>query len=316
MRPAGIASLLLVLAAVPAAADPRPFTEEKLAEGVHLFRPTDAAGGRSNSLVVVRKDGLLVVDAQPTPEAARELLAAVKAVSPLPVRYLVLTHPHAEAAGGASAFPDSTLVIGSAGCRFAMADESYDFGGESKRRAKDPAAWREPERRPPVLSLTAATTLEDPLHAVALIPVPRAHTRGDLLVSIPDAGVLAVGHLVSGARNPYPGDASLAGWMVVLNDLDEQGAKRLVPLNGPVLEPREALRLRDSLLWVKGQVLQLFVDRVAPGTMAERIAGLPDAPKFFEVSSTPSYLREVADAAVREADADRRKRGYDLLGNP
>lgn len=315
MRTATLAAALLAILTV-SAAEPRPFTEEKLAEGVHLFRPSDPASARSNSLVVVRQDGLLVVDAQPTPEAARELLAAAKSVSSLPVRYLVLTHPHAEAAGGASAFPDSTLVIGSVGCRFAMADRTYDFGGEARRRAKDPDAWREPERRLPVLSLTAATTLEDPKHAVVLVPVPRAHTRGDLLVSIPDAGVLAVGHLVSSTRNPFPGDASLSGWMVVLNDLEEQGAKQLVPLDGPVLEPRQALLLRDSLLWVKGQVLQLFVDRAAPGTMAERIASAPDAPKFFAVDSAPSYLREVADAAVREADADRRKRGYDLLGNP
>lgn len=322
MRTARIAALLIVSvvslargASAPAPL-PTPFTHETLAEGVHFFRPATEGAGRSNSLVVVRQDGLLVVDAQPTPQAARELLAAIKTVSSLPVRYLVLTHPHAEAAGGASAFPESALVIGAAGCRFAMADREYDFGGESRREAKDPAAWHEPERRLPVLSLTAATTLEDPKHPVVLVPVPRAHTRGDLLVSIPDAGILAVGHLVSGNRNPYPGDSSLGGWMVVLNDLEEQGAKVFVPLDGPALEPRQALQLRDSLLWVKGQVLQLFVDRVAPGTMSERIASLPDARKFFEVEATPSYLRDVADAAVREADADRRKRGYDLLGNP
>src|SRR5262245_4266973 len=211
MRRAKLATLLFlsILGASGGAAAPetaRPFTEETLSEGVHLFRPATEGSGRSNSLVVVRQDGLLVVDAQPTPQAARELLGAIKAVSSLPVRYLVLTHPHAEAAGGATAFPESTLVIGAAGCRFAMADPQYDFGGESRREAKDPAAWREPERRPPVLSLTASTMLEDPKHRVVLVPVPRAHTRGDLLVSVPDAGVLAVGHLVGGSRNPYPGD--------------------------------------------------------------------------------------------------------------
>src|SRR6185503_15148986 len=121
MRTATLAAALLAILTL-SAAEPRPFTEEKLAEGVHLFRPADPSSARSNSLVVVRQDGLLVVDAQPTPEAARELLAAARSVSSLPVRYLVLTHPHAEAAGGASAFPDSTLVIGSAGCRFAMTD--------------------------------------------------------------------------------------------------------------------------------------------------------------------------------------------------
>jgi glyoxylase-like metal-dependent hydrolase (beta-lactamase superfamily II) len=306
-----LAPALFLAIATFGATMPSPYTIEALAEGVHLFRPASPGPSRANSLVVVRKDGLLVVDAQPTPESARELLAAIQGVSTLPVRYLVLTHPHAAAAGGASAFPESTLVVGTAACRFAMADPAFDFGAESRREAADPAAWREPARRLPVLTITAPTTLEDPAHAVQLVPLPWAHTRGDLLVTIPDAGIVAVGHLIGGSRNPYPKDAHLGGWMIVLNDLEEQGGKRFVPLNGPPLEQRNALVLRDSLLWVKGQVLQMYVDRVAPGTMAERIAKAPDAASHFDLDVSPSYLREVAEQAVAETEGERRRRGYD-----
>jgi cyclase len=227
------------------------------------------------------------------------------------VRYLVLTHPHAEAAGGATAFPESALVIAAGGCRLAMEDPAYDFGGEARRRAKDPASWKEPPRRLPTLVLGSPTSLEDPKHRVVLTPVQQAHTRGDLLVSVPDSGILAVGHLVTLDRNPYPQDANLHGWMIVLNDLEDFGAKRFVALEGPSMEPREALVLRDSLLWVQGQVAQLFVDRVPPGTMPDRVAEAPGGSKLFDTSASPSYLRELAGAAVREAEADRKKRGLD-----
>jgi glyoxylase-like metal-dependent hydrolase (beta-lactamase superfamily II) len=305
----GIALVFSAISSPARSADAEPFVSETLAEGVHLFRPATPGGERANSLVVEREDGLLVVDAQPTPAAARELLSAIARQLSRPVRYLALTHPHAEAAGGASAFPSTVLVIASAGCRQALADAKYDFGAETRARAADPAAWREPERRPPVLVLSSPTSLEDPKRQVLLIPLHRAHSRGDLLVSIPAVGVLAIGHLVPGDRNPFPDDASLTGWMLALNDLEEHGVKQLVPLRGPALVPREALVLRDALLWVKGQVAQLFVDRLPPGTMPDRVVLSPDAAKYFDTAASPGFLRGIAELAVEEAQGDRRRRG-------
>jgi hypothetical protein len=70
-------SIIAVLLALAPVAAETPFTVEPVAEGVHLFRPTVAAHGWANSLVVERADGLLVVDAQPTAEAAGALLAEI-----------------------------------------------------------------------------------------------------------------------------------------------------------------------------------------------------------------------------------------------
>src|SRR6187455_3658324 len=102
MLPARSSALALAFALALAAASPvaakrlGEFEIQELAKGVTLL------SGQTNSIVVERKDGLLVIDAQPSPEAGRALLAAIAKISKQPVRYLVLTHPHADAAGGAS----------------------------------------------------------------------------------------------------------------------------------------------------------------------------------------------------------------------
>src|SRR5262247_523371 len=92
-------SSLPFLAVLAAAAPPPPFQLSDLAPGVHLVRPSDPADrGRINALVVEQAAGLVVVNAQPTPAAAKEMLALL--ASKLPgrsVRMLVLAHPHADA---------------------------------------------------------------------------------------------------------------------------------------------------------------------------------------------------------------------------
>ena len=94
-------------------AENQPFVVDTLLEGVWLFRAPEHPASHTNSLVIERKAGLLVVESQPSPAAARQLLRAIAAVSTKPVQYLLLTHAHVESTGGAAAFPESTLVISS-----------------------------------------------------------------------------------------------------------------------------------------------------------------------------------------------------------
>ena len=114
----GIAVILAVTALTgpPSAEGAHPdvaFIVDDVSEGVFLLRPVAARPELSNSLIVEREDGLLVVGPQASTSGAGELLQVIASISDKPVRYLVLTHAHAESVGGAAAFPESTLVIGS-----------------------------------------------------------------------------------------------------------------------------------------------------------------------------------------------------------
>jgi glyoxylase-like metal-dependent hydrolase (beta-lactamase superfamily II) len=282
-----------------------PFTADKVAEGVLLFRPSSDRPGRVNSLVVERDDGLLVVGAQPSPEAARELLGAIGSRFSKPVRYLVLPHSHVEGAGGATAFADSVLVVASRACREALADPQYDFGAEARVRAADPAAWTEPNRPAPVLVLDARTTLADSRNAVELLPFGHIHSAGDLVTSLPDHDVFFIGALTWPGGSPYGEDARIGSWMAALNHLVRQGPRVIVPLRGPAIGVTELVEQRDALAWLRGQVGSGLSDRLAHEEIRELILDDPATAERFATNSP--FLAPFLDQAIRQAAADRTK---------
>lgn len=285
------------------------FEVETLGPGVQVYRNVALPYPGSNSLVVERADGLLVVDAQPTPEAARALLAALAKSTPKPVRYLVLTHPHVEATGGASAFPAQTLVIASDNARACLEDAAYDAGAEWRARAADPASWRPPQRVLPVLHASGPLTLDDPIRKVVILPLPRAHSRGDLWVEIPGTGVIAVGGLLVADRNPYGGDADIHGWIGALNDLVRDDLTSIVPAAGRTLAVVDVRQARDSLAWVRGRVQQAFTDLVPPDRVVSAVMGDPALARWLDRDATPSFARTLVEDALTETLADRKRRG-------
>jgi glyoxylase-like metal-dependent hydrolase (beta-lactamase superfamily II) len=95
-------AVVVAAASGPAEAGPRL---EPVAEGVFaVLQPTEKRFDDSNSVVVTLGDALLVVDAQATLEATAATIAVIRKTSPLPVRWLVLTHWHGDHVQGAAAY--------------------------------------------------------------------------------------------------------------------------------------------------------------------------------------------------------------------
>jgi glyoxylase-like metal-dependent hydrolase (beta-lactamase superfamily II) len=273
------------------------------------MRPAEDRPDLTNSLVVERNDGLLVVDAQPTPQAARELLAAIAGLSTNPVRYLVISHPPAESAGGISAFPQSTLVAGSEGCKWLLDDPEFDFGAEARLLSKKPDEWQPPQRIAPTLVVSARTLLDDPKHPVELNPLQHAHTAGDMLIDFPKAEIIYAGALVPLDRNPYSEDADIGGWLNALNRISRMKPVLVVPLRGEAVDPAEMRLRRDDFAWLRGQVEECFINGINPYRMPQHILALPDAAKHFDIAAEPSFLEGMIMRSVEEGIAQRKKRG-------
>jgi cyclase len=294
-----------VVAVAPAAGQAAgPHVVDELASGVHLFRPAEPGPGKVNSLVVERNDGLLVVGAQPTPDAARELLSAIEARFSKPVRYLVLPHSHADAAGGATVFPKSALVIGSLGCRDALARDDYDFGAEARIRARN-TSWTEPERRAPVLVIETKILLDDERNPVEVMPFGNGHSSGDLLVKLPRHDVFFVGALLFPDRRPYGNDAKISKWSNALNQLVRQGPRVLLPLRGPALDNAAVRVQRDDLAWLRGQVDSRFKNKLPPEEIRDEILQLPELAEHFAIDSP--FLSGLIDRSIEHTLAEQRK---------
>lgn len=282
------------------------FASHALAEGVTLMSDP----GSTNALVVERSDGLLVVDSGADPDRGRALLAAIRERFAKPVRWLVLSHPHAGAWGGATAFPESAVVVASEGTRAALADPSYDAGVEERPRAGDPSAWKEPPRPRISLSLRGAATIDDLDRPVEIVPLPRTHTGGDVLVRIPAAGVVYVGDLVAPDATPWAGpDSRVAGWLPAVIDLSQAHETIFVGCRGGALDVLAVKRQRDAFAWTRAQVVEAYADLVPSRKISDVVLAAEGFPKFFGGDPALPFARSVVEAVIRDAREDRRKRG-------
>ncbi len=92
------------LPAGPASESSSVFDIQKVAEGVYAAIPKPGKIVGANAAFVVDRDEVLVVDTHYRPSAARALIAEIKNITPLPVRYVMNTHWHNDHVQGNQAY--------------------------------------------------------------------------------------------------------------------------------------------------------------------------------------------------------------------
>ena len=94
----GLLGWAILVWALPAAAQPVPYELQKLAEGVFVVvrRPPSGSFAESNTLIVINDTDVVVLDTNILPSAAREVVAEIRKLTPLPVRFVVNSHWHSD----------------------------------------------------------------------------------------------------------------------------------------------------------------------------------------------------------------------------
>ncbi len=165
-----------------------------------------------NVTVVGSERGLLLVDTHASAVAARQVVDDVRALGRGEVVAVVNTHEHFDHTFGngtvLAAWPGAPVhAHEEAAARTVAAGERikglYDDEPDDPHRAEVLAT----EIVPAGETFSSARVLDLGDRAVELVHPGRAHTAGDLVVSVPDAGVLLAGDLVeeSAARDATPG---------------------------------------------------------------------------------------------------------------
>jgi glyoxylase-like metal-dependent hydrolase (beta-lactamase superfamily II) len=215
----------------------------------------EGAGG--NVTVVAGDDGVIMVDTQFAPMHDK-LKAAIAAVTPLPVRYVVDTHLHGDHTGGNALFAaDGAIIVGHQQLKASMAAGTTNALTGAKTPPAPAAAL------PGKTYGTDRTMLSVKGRTVQLIHVPRAHTGGDTMVWIPDAFILATGDIVS-VGNRYPNidvgdgggiDGMIAGVDACLERTDPR--TRFVPGHGPLMTHADVAAYRVLLADARDAVKKL-----------------------------------------------------------
>jgi cyclase len=238
-----IAALAAFCALGPALAGEtaEPFTLTEVQPGVFaaIARPGgDEAVG--NAGFVVGSDAVLVVDGFATPEAAEKLLALVREKTPLPVRWLVVTHHHLDHWGGGSVFAKAgAVVVAQENARARMIARAQQAGSPDVAKRLGPGL--------PSLTYRDSLTLWLGDRRVDVFTKP-GHTDGDSLISVPGANVLFGGDLLQYKTLPNLSDANTEAWIRTLDELAVRfPSAAWIPGHGPVARPLDMRPLRDYL---------------------------------------------------------------------
>lgn len=206
------------------------FTE--VGEGLWAF----TAEGDPNTGVIIGDDSVMVVDAQATPRLAAKVIEKIRGVTDKPISHVVLTHYHAVRVLGASAYRARDIVM-SARARAMVAERGQeDWDSEFQRF---PRLFEGHESIPgltwPTLTFTDAMTVYLGRRRVDLRFLGRAHTAGDIVAHVPDAGVMFTGDIVEYHSACYCGDGHFADWPATLAAIRGFGLDAIAPGRGDAL---------------------------------------------------------------------------------
>ena len=202
---------------------------EELGRGCYAY----SADGCSNTGVVIGEKGVLIVDAQATPALAEKVLQKVRELTDKPIKQVVLTHFHSDNTLGALAFEPGE-VIASDLTRRMMETRGVEEIRVARERDAALFAGLPGNIGVSMPSMTIASSMTIDLGGldVRLMHLGRAHTMGDLVVWVPQSGVIFAGDLVQKAAVPYCGDAHLADWPRALDRITAFRPTALMPGRG------------------------------------------------------------------------------------
>lgn len=200
---------------------------ERVSDNIYIF--TSDLYAQVTAGAVVTPGGTILIDSLPFPDETREMASFIPKVSPEGVKYIILTHYHADHAYGAYLFPDADL-ISHVLCR--------QFLHERGRPALEEARMYEPLLEQVTLRLPDVTfegsdmALQLAGEVVQLIWAP-GHTRDLVMVYVEDEQVL----FASDTIMPVPSivDGDVEAFRRSLTRIQDLEVKNLVQGHGEVV---------------------------------------------------------------------------------
>ena len=234
--------LSLVLAA-PAGAQDRDFSKvevkaEKVAGNVYML-----TGSGGNIGLSIGEDGVVVIDDQFAPLAAK-IQAAIKGLTDKPVRFVLNTHWHFDHTGGNEDFGKSATLIAHDNVRKRLAEGSAGLLGNKI----DPA----PKGALPIITFDQSLTVHLNGEDIRALHYAKGHTDGDSIVYFPQSNVVHMGDDFVTYGFPFV-DVSSGGSVLgmVANDEKAMGSLpsdvKVIPGHGPVSSKADVAKFTEML---------------------------------------------------------------------
>lgn len=300
-------TLVLCLAAVAAAAQPRTADPEKrglklsdfprvikLADNVYGYEEIRQPGFTTVSLFVVGRDGVLVADGQGSPDATRRMLEEIAKVTPKPVKWYVVGSDHGDHTAGNSVLPrDITFIVSPA----SKATLERDAASAARATPRPGQAPRPPVVVPPRAMSGDRETIDVGGIEVQVIFLGRAHTGGDLLVYLPAQKILFMSEVYLNRVFPAMRSAYPTEWVSVIDKALAMDVQRYVPGHGFIEEPaasrEELIEYKKALQFVIAEVKRLHDRGLTADEAVKQANWGPYRDWFLSEQQGPIAVRKV-----------------------
>jgi len=250
-------------------------------------------GQGGNITVAVGTDGIIMVDTQFAP-LSDKIKAAIKAISPLPIKYIVNTHFHGDHTGGDANFQkDGAIVIAQDNIRLRLA------AGTTNGTTGNKTAPVSGDAIPKETYTGGVKIIEVGGRKAELHHVNNAHTDGDTWVYFPDANVIATGDVMNNLHRyqqvDFANGGDIRGMIRASNDwlkLANDGTKVVVG-HGPLANKASVAAYNEMVKAARERVEKLVKEGKSE---AEVVAAKPLA----DLDKTWAANDQAADNFVKQ----------------
>ncbi|MGQ0538997.1 MAG: MBL fold metallo-hydrolase [Gemmatimonadaceae bacterium] len=215
-----------------------------LARGIYMLQ-----GSGGNIGLSVGDDAAFIVDDQFAPLTPK-ILAAIAAITPKPVRFVLNTHWHFDHTGGNENLGKAgALVVAHDNVRRRMSTGLFI----KALNRQEPAT---PQAALPVVTFTEAVTFHINGDSLVATHIPPAHTDGDAIVHFVKANVIHMGDVFHNAGLPFVDRSSGGSIHGVIGAADivlgmADAATKIIPGHGPVADRARLKAWRDALFTLR-----------------------------------------------------------------
>lgn len=230
------ASVLYVIVSFCAPLQAAEFALSKVADGVyvhhgqHLDIDEGYQGDICNLSVIIGQDGIAVIDSGGSKHTGEQLLKAIRALSPLPIKYVINTHVHPDHTYGNSAFQaEHPQFVGHEKLANTMRLRQEQYEKLNQRLLGEAGAASLTVL--PDLAVKEHMTLSLGDRSLTLRAYQVAHTHTDITVHDSKTNTLFTGDLLFAQRTPVV-EGDIKGLIQALQDLQKTPYALIVPGHG------------------------------------------------------------------------------------
>jgi glyoxylase-like metal-dependent hydrolase (beta-lactamase superfamily II) len=251
------------------------FSFKNIRGGVYAAIAEPGSKAASNSLIVVTSYQVIVAGAHFVPETIKELLDFVKTVTPIPVRYIILTHHHRGFNHIDFDLPANVEIIASGRTWQALNSEFRQIKNQ-------------------VTFFDRSLTMKRGSTTLVLSATEQAHSEGDVFVYLPEEGVLFTSDLMYHNVAGYMGDANFREWIGTLDMLVGIDVRTVVPGLGDVTTPDGIVQFQAFFRAFTTEILRLIgngleVEAAKRQFSLPQYDSLPGFRAFFDVNFRRAY---------------------------